>query len=48
MKNNLKTTICGAAIAAMTAIGAYQGHNWKGYAAAAGVALFGYFAKDAE
>ena len=43
---NWKTTLCGIALATITAIEGYQGHDWKGYVSAALIAIFGSFAKD--
>jgi hypothetical protein len=43
---NWKTTACGAVIAVVMAIEAYNGHSWQGYLGAAAVAALGYFAKD--
>ncbi len=43
---NWKTTLCGLGIAAITAVQAYNGHDWKGYIGAALVAAFGVLVKD--
>jgi hypothetical protein len=44
---NWKTTLCGAAIAALMALSNYNGANtWQGYAQALGVAALGALAKD--
>lgn len=44
---NWKTTVCGAAAAALLALGNYAGPNtWQGYVGAAVIALLGALAKD--
>ena len=50
--NNWKTTVLGAAAAALVAISTYASNggnlgDWKLWAGAAVTALFGYFTKDA-